>query len=190
MSLDCGNLDRSSGAVLPTLTEVVRLIASIGHAKKINDFSIKPIEQHSFRLTRFSRHTRSQPSPGGATLSTAAEVGRIQRSATRARPQNGRAVDAEALASQGSESSSSDNNGGLSDSDLEELSSDDDGCLNEDEQGRSSKHSAMARPRRSALTYRHTRKKASLGSGSLASSRAGLGPQYARAGTWVRPRGD
>jgi hypothetical protein len=52
----------------------------------------------------------------------------------------------------------------LSDSDPES-SSDDDGCLSDDEQGR-------------------TRKRASLGSGYLANSLAGLRPQYARAGPW------
>jgi hypothetical protein len=33
----------------------------------------------------------------------------------------------------------------------------------------------------------HTRKRASLGSGTLASSLVGLGPQYVRAGTWSGP---
>lgn len=51
-------------------------------------------------------------------------------------------MDAEALASQGSKTSSSDDDGGLSDSDPDP-SSDDDGCLSEDEQKRphTSKHS-------------------------------------------------
>jgi hypothetical protein len=70
-----------------------------------------------------------------------AEVGRIYRDTTRTRPQDSRAVDAGALASQ-SEPSSSDDDGGLSDSDPES-SSDNDECSSEDEQGRSStsKHS-------------------------------------------------
>jgi hypothetical protein len=51
-------------------------------------------------------------------------------------------VDSEALASQGSKPSSSDDDSGLTDSDPDP-SSDDDGCSSEDEQGRSStsKHS-------------------------------------------------
>ncbi len=70
-----------------------------------------------------------------------AEVGHIHRNTTRTRPQDGRAADAGALAS-GSEPSSSDDDGGLSDSDLES-SSDDDECSSGDEQGCSStsKHS-------------------------------------------------
>jgi len=103
---------------------------------KIDDFTIKPIEQHSFLLTGFSQHTPSQPSFGGATLSTAAEAGRNHVDATRTRPQDGSAVDAGALASRRSEFSNSDDDGGLSDSDPES-SSDDDGCLSEAEQGRS-----------------------------------------------------
>jgi hypothetical protein len=127
MSSDCCNLDRSSGAALPTLTEVTfrphsshcgsftaairegcdgrgvsfsqvaQLIARIGHVGKIDDFTIKPIEQHSFLVTGFSRHTSPEPLFGGATLSTA-EAGR-NHDATRARPREGRAVGAEALAS-------------------------------------------------------------------------------------------
>jgi hypothetical protein len=152
---DCYNLDPSSRAALPTLTEVTfrphsphccsftavirdggaergvsfgqvaRLIASIG---KIADFRIKPMEQHSFLVTGLSRYTSSQPSSGG-------------RNTTRTRPQDGRAVDTGALVSR-SEPSSSNDVGGLSDSDSES-SSDDDECSSEGEQGHSStsKHS-------------------------------------------------
>ena len=76
------------------------------------------------------------------TLSTAAEAGRNHVDVTRTRPQGGKAVDAEALASRKSKPSISDNDSGLSDSDSES-SSDDDVCSSEDEQGRSStsKHS-------------------------------------------------
>jgi hypothetical protein len=167
MPSDCYNLDRSFGAVLPTLTEVMfrphspncysfsavirdgcdgrgvsfsqfaQLIASIGHVGKIDDSTIRPIEQYSFLVTGFSRHTPSRPSFGGTTLSTAAEVGRKHVDATRTQPQDGRAVDARVLASRSSESSSSDNDRGLGDGDPES-SSDDDGCLSDDEQERSS----------------------------------------------------
>jgi hypothetical protein len=99
-----------------SFSQVVRLIASIGHVGKIDDFTIKPVEQHSFLLTGFSRHTSSRSSFGGTALSTAAEAGRDH-------------VDAGALASRRSTP--------LSDSDSES-SSDDDGCSSEAEQGRAS----------------------------------------------------
>jgi hypothetical protein len=172
MSPGCYNLDRSSGAALPTLTEVtfrphslhccsftavirdgcaergvslsqvIRLIVSIGHVGEFIDFTIKPIEQYSFLLTGFSRHTSSRPTFGGTTLSTTTEAGRDHVDATRIRPQEGRAVDAGTLASRRSKPSISDDDGGLSDSDSES-SSDDDECSSEGEQGRSStsKHS-------------------------------------------------
>ncbi|KAH6714491.1 hypothetical protein BKA61DRAFT_673810 [Leptodontidium sp. MPI-SDFR-AT-0119] len=123
-----------------SFSQVARLIEGIGHVGKIDDFTIKPMEQHLFLLTGFSRHTSSQPSSGGGTVSTT-EVGRIHGNTTRTRPQDGRAVDAGALASR-SEPSISDDDGRLSDSDPES-SSDDDGCSSGDEQGRlnTSKHS-------------------------------------------------
>jgi hypothetical protein len=164
MSPDCCNLDRSSRAVLPTLTEVTfrphsphccsfiavirdgsaergvsfnqvaRLIASIGHVGKIDDFTIKSREQNSFLVTGFSRHTPSRLSSGGTAVSTAAEAGRTHKDATRTRPKHVKATHAQALALQRSEPSSSDDDSGLSDSDPD-LSSDDDGCSSEDEQG-------------------------------------------------------
>ncbi len=48
--------------------QLISLIESIGHAGKIDDFTIKPIEQHSFLLTSFSRHTSFQPSSSGTTV--------------------------------------------------------------------------------------------------------------------------
>jgi hypothetical protein len=165
MSPDYYNLDPSSRAALPTLTEVTfrphsphccsftavirdggakrgvsfgqlaQLIASIGHVGKIDDFSIKPMEQHSFLLTGFSWHTPSRPSSSGTTLSTAAEAGRDHVDATRTRPQEGRAVDAGALASRRSKPSISDDDGVLSDSDSES-SSDDDECSSKSKHSR------------------------------------------------------
>jgi hypothetical protein len=147
MSSDCCNLDRSSGAALPTLTEVTfrphsahcysftavirdgcaergvsfsqvaRLIASTGHVGKIADFSIKPMEQNSFLVTGISRYASSQPSSGGGTVSSA--------------------VDAGALASRRSGPPSSNDESGLSGSNSES-GSDDDECSSEGEQGRSS----------------------------------------------------
>ena len=156
---DYGNLDRSSRAVLPTLAEATfrphsadccsftaviyaeqgvsfgqlsRLIASIGHVGKIDDFTIKPMEQHSFLVTGFSRYTLSRLSSGGKAVSTAAEAGRTHKDATRPQPQHGKAMHAQPLASQESEPSSSDDDGDLSDSDPD-VSSDDDGCSSEAE---------------------------------------------------------
>jgi hypothetical protein len=105
---------------------------------KIDDFTIKPMEHHSFLLTGFSRHTPSQPSFGEATLSTAAEAGHNHVDVTCTRPQNGRAVDARALASRRSEPPSGDDDNCLSDSNPKSSSDDDDGCLSEAEQGHSS----------------------------------------------------
>jgi len=168
MSPDCGNLDRSSRVVLPTLTEVTfrphsphccsftavirdgcegrgvslsqlaRLIASISHVGKIDDLAIKQMEQYSFLLTGLSRLPSSRLSSSGTTMLTVAKANRAHDDATRSQLQYGRAVDAAgAVAPRGSEPSSNDHDGGLSDSDPDS-SSDDDGCWSEDEQGRSS----------------------------------------------------
>jgi hypothetical protein len=116
-----------------SFSQVAQLIESIGHIGKIDDFTIKPLQQYSFLLTGFSRHTPSRLSSSGTILSTAAEAGLILDDATRTRPQYGRAVQAEALVSQGSEPASSDKDeSGLSDSDPD-VSSDDDGCSSEAE---------------------------------------------------------
>jgi hypothetical protein len=108
---------------------------------KIDDFTIKPVEQHSFLVTGFSRHTPSRPLFDSTTLSTAAEASRDCVDATHTQPQGGKAVDARALALRRSKPSISDDDSGLSDSDSES-SSDDDGCSSEDKQGRlsTSKH--------------------------------------------------
>jgi hypothetical protein len=116
-----------------SFSQVARLIKSIGHVGKIDDFSIKPMEQHSFLLTGFSRHNSSRPSFSGAALSTIAEPGRDYVDTTRTRPQEGRAINARALALRSSELSSSDEDGShLNDSDPN-LSSDDEGSSTEDE---------------------------------------------------------
>jgi hypothetical protein len=160
MSLGDSNLSPSSRTTPPTLTEITfrphsahcysftatiwdgcdgrgvslvqlaRLIASTGHVGKIDDFTIKPIEQHSYLLSGFSRHI-SPP--------ITAEAGRDHVGATHTRPQDGKAVDAGAFTSWGSEPSSSDDDeSGLSDSDPELGSDGDgDGYSSEDELGRS-----------------------------------------------------
>jgi hypothetical protein len=105
---DCYNLGRLSNNILSTLTKVTfrphstrccsfivvvrdgrdergvsfsqlaQLIESVGYVKKIDNFTIKPIEQHSFLLTGFSRHTSSR-FPSGTILSLIVE-GLLQES--------------------------------------------------------------------------------------------------------------
>jgi len=134
---DCYNLGRSSPDILPILTEVTfrphsthccsftavirdgrdgrgvsfsqlaQLIESVGHVGKIDDFTIKPIEQHSFLLTGFSRHT-SSPLSSGTILSHTLEANRVFDNAPSTTLQHSKAVDAGALLSEGSEPSSSD----------------------------------------------------------------------------------
>jgi hypothetical protein len=84
-----------------SLSQLAQLIKSISHVERIDDFTIKPLEQHLFLVTGFSRQTSSQPSFGGATLLTAAEAGRKRIDATRTRPQDGGAVDAGLLHREG-----------------------------------------------------------------------------------------
>ncbi|KAI9764658.1 MAG: hypothetical protein M1840_008155 [Geoglossum simile] len=72
--------------------QLVRLIGNIGHAGMIDDFTIKPIQQHLFPLTGFSQHTSSRPSFSGRTVRTAIEAGRIHGDATHTRL-HGRAVE-------------------------------------------------------------------------------------------------
>jgi hypothetical protein len=117
--------------------QAVRLIADTGHMGKIDDFTIQPIEHHSYLLSGFSRHASSRPSFGGAALSTTAEAGRGHVEATRTRPKHVKATHAQALASQ-REPLSSDDDGDLSDSDPN-LSSDDDRCSSKDDQGLSTR---------------------------------------------------
>merc|ERR1711900_1181 len=160
MSLGDSNLSPSSRATSPTLTEITfrphsahcysftatiwdgcdgrgvslaqlaRLIASTGHVGKIDDFTIKPIEQHSYLLSGFSWHTLS---------SFTAEAGRDNVDTSRIWPRDGKAVDAGAFISRERESSSGDDDeSGLSHSDIEFGSDGDgDGCSSEDELGRS-----------------------------------------------------
>merc|ERR1711939_557475 len=160
MSLGDSNLSPSSRATSPTLTEITfrphsahccsftatiwdgcdgrgvslaqlaRLIANTGHVGKIDDFTIKPIEQHSYLLSGFSWHTLS---------SFTAEAGRDNVDTSRIWPRDGKAVDAGAFISRERESSSGDDDeSGLSHSDIEFGSDGDgDGCSSEDELGRS-----------------------------------------------------
>ena len=161
-----------------SFSQLARLIENIGHIGKIVDFSIKPLEQHSFLLTGFSCYIASRLSSSGMTVSTAAETSPIRRDATHILLQHGKAVDAKALASHGDEPSSSDDDSDLS------PSSDNDGYSSEDELGRlrTSKHSRWSDlDEQCLLAYK---KEGNLGTGSLASSPAGLSPQSIHAGTW------
>lgn len=146
---------------------------------KIDGFTIEPVEQHLFLLTGFSRHTSSPLSSSSTTVSTSAEAGRPHKDPTWIRPQPGTATHAQALALQGGEPSSSNDDGGLSDSDPD-LSSDDDGCSSKDDQGLSTQVNIPWDPvdEQRLLAWR---KGASLGSGSSASSEAGLRKRYASA---------
>jgi hypothetical protein len=111
-----------------SLAQLARLIANTGHVGKIDDFTIKPIEQHSYLLSGFSRHTSS--------LMTA-EAGRDHANATRTQTQDDKAVDTGAFTlRRGVPASSDDDESGLSDSDPELGSDGDgDGYSSEDELG-------------------------------------------------------
>jgi hypothetical protein len=50
---------------------------------KINDFTIKLIEQYSFLVTGFSRYTLSRLSSGSKAILTAIEAGSTHKDATR-----------------------------------------------------------------------------------------------------------
>jgi hypothetical protein len=163
-SSDCSEIDGSSRDILPTLTEITfrpqsshicsftavvqdvrdgrgvsfsqlaRLIESIGHVGKIDDFTIKPLQQQSFLVTGFSRSASPRLSSSRTTLSTAIEAHPIHDDATRARLQHG--IARKAVALQGITGASSDDSG-LSDSDPGP-NSDNDRCSNRGKQDRSS----------------------------------------------------
>ncbi|KAI9768925.1 MAG: hypothetical protein M1840_004521 [Geoglossum simile] len=167
MLSDCYNLGRSPRDVLLTLVEVTfrphsphycsftavvqdscdgrgvsfsqfaRLVENIGHIGKIDDFLIKPLEQHSFLLNGFSCYIASRLLSSGMTVSTVVETSPIRRDATHILLQHGKAVDVEAFTLHGDEPSSSDDDSDLS------PSSDNGRYSSEDELGHSrmSKHS-------------------------------------------------
>jgi hypothetical protein len=118
-----------------SFSQLAQLIESVGHVGKIDDFTIKPIEQHSFLLTGFSQRT-SSPLSSGTILSPTVEANYVFDNAPPTTLQHSKAVGAGALLSEESEPSSSDDQNGLSDSDPD-LSSDDDVCSNKKKQGSS-----------------------------------------------------
>jgi hypothetical protein len=99
---------------------------------KVNNFTIRLMEQHLYLLSSLGWHALSQLSSSSTALSTTVEAGCDHIDTTSTRTQHGRAVDARALALQRYELLSSNDDGGLSDSDPD-VSSDDDGCLSEAE---------------------------------------------------------
>jgi hypothetical protein len=108
---------------------------SDGYVGKLDDFTIKPLQQESFLLTRISQRTSSRLSSSGTTtLPPHAYAHTPSNNAARTRLRHGRA--GRAVASRESTSTISDDDS-LSDRDPD-LSSDDDGCCSEDEQHRSS----------------------------------------------------
>jgi hypothetical protein len=120
-----------------SFSQLAQLIESVGHVGRIDDFTIKPIEQHPFLLTGFSRHT-SSPLSSGTILSPTVEANCVFDNAPSTTLQHSKAVGAGALLSEESELSSSDDESGLSDSDPDP-SSDDDTCSSKKKQGSSTR---------------------------------------------------
>ncbi|KFZ18279.1 hypothetical protein V501_01302 [Pseudogymnoascus sp. VKM F-4519 (FW-2642)] len=150
-SLDCGTLSESSKHTQPLLTEVTfrphspnclyfsafiqddrvepelsfgqlsKLIECVGHAGNIEDLTIKPLKQHSFLVTGFSRLTSSRPSQSGKTVRSTTNACLVPLGARRTRLDKGGS--ASAFPSQRRETSRS-------------VGSDDDACSSEDELGR------------------------------------------------------
>jgi hypothetical protein len=118
-----------------SFSQLTQLIESIGHVGRINDFTIKPIKQHSFLLTGFSRHTLSLLS-SGTILSPTVEVNYVFDNAPLTTLQYSKAAGAGALLSKESEPSSNNDESGLSNSDPD-LSSNDDACSSKKKQGSS-----------------------------------------------------
>ena len=81
--------------------QLAKLIESIGHIGKIDDFTIKPLQQHSFLLTGFSWHTSSQLSSSGTIQPTTAKADPILYNAPSTILQHGRIVDTSTLTRQG-----------------------------------------------------------------------------------------
>lgn len=163
MSSDCGTISESSKHIQPLLTKVTfrphspnyysfsafiqddrdepefsfgqfsKLIECVGHAGNIEDLTIKPLKQHWFLVTGFSRHTYSRPSQSGRTVGSTTIACRVPLGARRTRLDKGGS--ASAFPSQRRETSSSVVDDGFGDGDLNP-GSDDDACSSEDELGR------------------------------------------------------
>jgi hypothetical protein len=161
-----------------SFSQLAQLIEGIGYVGKLDDFTIKPLQQESLLLTGVCHHPISQLSPGRTlTLPRHASARTPSNDAARTRLWYGRA--GLAVSPRLSTAGISDDDS-LSDGDPE-TSSDDDGRRSEDE-----RHRPCARKNTrwdeidEACEY--TRKRGRLGSGSSRSSRRELSPQSARAG--------
>lgn len=126
-----------------SFSQLAQLIESVSHIGKIDDFTIKPMEQHSFLLTGFSRHTSSRLS-SGTILSPFVEANLDFDDAPSTTLQHSKAVNARALLSEESEPLSSDESG-LSDGDPD-LSSDDSTCSSKKKQGSSTRMNIPWKP--------------------------------------------
>jgi hypothetical protein len=136
--VDCSKLEFSFG-------QIARLIKNISYVKRISDFAVKLLTQHSFLLTGVSLRTPSRLSHNKVTIGTAAEA--IPKDATGIYLQHGNAINAKATALCKGKLSYSRDDDVLTDSDLDlsdgNSDSDDDKSSIEDEHQRSSarKHS-------------------------------------------------
>jgi hypothetical protein len=117
-----------------SFNQLAQLIKSIGYVGKLDDFTIKPLQQESFLLTGVGQHTSSRLSPSETmTLPPHVKPHTPSYDEARTRLRHGRAGQ---VTTRGSTRAISDDHS-LSDSDLNPRS-DDDGCCSEDEQHRSS----------------------------------------------------
>lgn len=119
-----------------------RLIKDIGHVGEVTVSTVKPLPQHQFLLTGFSRHTLPRNLHSQRTTGFASAVSNFYEDGARTQLQHDTTVDVE-IASQRTESSSSYVDGDLSDSDLNLGSRNNGEYPSEDERGYSStrKHS-------------------------------------------------
>jgi hypothetical protein len=118
-----------------SFSQLSRLIESIGCVGKLDDFTIKPLQQESLLLTGVCQHPLSRLSASGTpTLPLDAKAHTSSMNVARIRLRHGRA--GRAIAEGRGSAGISDNNS-LSDSDAD-ASSDDDGFRSEDEQHHSS----------------------------------------------------
>jgi hypothetical protein len=132
--------DRSRTEI--SFSQLARLIENIGYVGKIDDFTIKPLTQHSFLLAGFGLYNPSRLSHSETTMGTAVES--MHNDTTGIQLQHSKAVDTRAIELHRGELSYSEDDGVLTESDPDLYNSDDDGSSTEDEEGRSNtrKHNA------------------------------------------------
>lgn len=122
-----------------------RLIKEIGHVEEVTVSTVKPLPQHQFLLTGFSRHTLPRNLHSERTTGFASTASSFYEGGARTQLQHGTTVDV-GIASQRTESSSSYVDNDFSDSDLNLSSRNNGEYLSEDERGYSStrKHSSWS----------------------------------------------